>query len=153
MAIQEVCPSCQVKLRLPESGVGRCPKCKSIVRARVTEAPLASPEPEALTPILPEISPEDEVGPAGETAFAPAPLLPEHEPVMPPPLPAKGRRSRRRLPEVDIGNPLPRPSKTVPVTLLALAFVFSLLLVIGSFIFLIVKARDPRPGPVIVMPR
>ena len=52
---------------------------------------------------------------------------------------------------IDIANPPPPASRVLPVTLLTISFIVSLLLVIGSFIYLIAKAREHRPVPPPVM--
>lgn len=145
------CVTCKVKLRLPESGIGRCPKCKGIVRAEVALQPQA-PEP---VDLLPEISEEHEAERITLSPIASSPLVPrfaEPDP-LPPPLPRPRRRGRDREPEIDIANPPPRPSRALPVTMLAILFIASVITVIGSFWYLIYKARHPGPmRPPVVMP-
>jgi hypothetical protein len=144
MPVRQECPGCKAVLLVPENGKGRCPRCGSIV-----QAPRSSlPAPPVLEPIVPEIGAEHEVGPAEMRISAEPPPLPVFEAA---PVP-RARRPRRRQDDeagFEIAKPLPKSSKTLPLTLLILGFVASILATIGSTIYLMVQAKNHRPVPVL----
>lgn len=155
MPIRQACPQCHVVLLLPDGGVGRCPQCQGIVRA---EPPV--PKPDVLEPIIPEISAEHEAGQPAEVRVTAESLSPavSDSPSAPPPLPERRRRRSRPdddLPPLEITHPLPKASKVMPITLLSIALIVSLLMVVGSIIYLVVnvKQQRPAPPPVIILPK
>jgi hypothetical protein len=145
MAVRQECPGCGTVLLLPENGQGRCPRCQAIVQA----APSSMPP---LGSIIPEIGAEHEAGPAEMRLRAQPPPLPAPEAPAPPR--ERPRRRRDAGPFIEIAKPFEKASKALPLTLLILGFVASIMISVGSAIYLIAQARQHRPAPIILpMPR
>lgn len=147
MPTRQECPNCQVILLLPDSGLGRCPRCKTVVRGR-PEARSQAPEEET-EPLIPEISDEHMDGPL-DTRVSPEPVpLPVPLPAPPPlPTPRSRRPDRRRpLPPIDITVPRAPASKTLPLILLGLGFLISVGMIVFSFIYISTRARNFGVAP------
>ena len=128
MPIRQACPGCGTALMLPDSGVGRCPRCQAVVRTGIQPAAAH----------VPEVGPEHEHG-----TDEPAPPRPAQPPPLPHPEDVEERPRRRRQrrnfnPEDHLE--LPNPSRTGPVIVFSILFALSLILTIGSMIYLFVQA-------------
>lgn len=140
MSVRQECPGCKAILLVPENGKGRCPRCQTIVQ----HVPEVKPAP-PIDPLIPEISAEHEASPAEVRISVDAPLPPPAPPPMPPSRPRRRDWDEPPPPELDIGTPREKPSKTLPLTLLILGFVAALGVMIGTLIYLVAKARQDRP--------